>query len=76
MKKLLVILSVLVLAACNKAPTATSTTFTPAFVVDYNKCGTDPVISGNSVTFGAGTNLPTVDAGVHQRVFASSSSVC
>ena len=62
MKKLLVILSVLVLAACNKAPapTATSNTFTPTFVVDYNKCGTDPVISGNSVTFGEGS---TCEAG-------------
>jgi hypothetical protein len=63
MKKLLVILSVLVLAACSKtttAPTATSNTFTPSFVVDYNKCGTDPVISGNSVTFGEGS---TCEAG-------------
>jgi len=59
MKKLLVILTVLVLAACSKtstAPTATSTIFTPAFVVDYNGCGTDPVVSGNSVTFGVNAN--------------------
>jgi uncharacterized lipoprotein YajG len=56
MKKLLVILSVLLfVAGCNKT-TATSNTFTPAFVVDYNKCGVDPVISGNSVTFGEGSD--------------------
>lgn len=77
MKKLLVILTVLVLAACSKtttAPTATSTTFTPSFVVDYNKCGTDPVISGNSVTFGEGT---TCEAGrlVSQQGYVNISQV-
>ena len=54
MKKLLVILSVLLfVAGCTKQ--ATSTSFTPSFVVDYNGCGTDPVVSGNSVTFGSGS---------------------
>ena len=33
----------------------TASTFTPSFVVDYAKCGTNPVISGASVTFGSGT---------------------
>ena len=57
MKKILVILSLLVLSACTKiseAPKATA----PAFVLDYTaNCtsGGAPTISGNSVTFGSGT---------------------
>ena len=59
MKKLLVILSLLVLSACTKtteAPKATSSA--PAFVLDYSaNCtsGGAPTISGNAVTFGADT---------------------
>ena len=30
-------------------------TYTPNFVLDYQKCGTNPVIAGNSVTFGTGS---------------------
>jgi hypothetical protein len=60
MKRLLVILSLFALAACTKttseAPRATVAT--PAFTLDYSaNCtpGGAPVISGNSVTFGSGT---------------------
>jgi len=60
MKKLLVILSLVALAACTKttseAPKASSVT--PTFVLDYSaNCtsGGAPTISGNSVTFGSGT---------------------
>jgi hypothetical protein len=60
MKKLLVILSLVALAACTKttseAPKASSVT--PSFVLDYSaNCtsGGAPTISGNSVTFGSGT---------------------
>jgi hypothetical protein len=60
MKKLLVILSLVALAACTKttseAPKASSVT--PSFVLDYSaNCtsGGVPTISGNSVTFGSGT---------------------
>ena len=60
MKKLLVILSVLLFVTGCSKQTATSNIFTPTFAVDYNKCGTDPVVSGNSVTFGAGS---TCEAG-------------
>lgn len=34
---------------------AQAATYTPSFVVDYQKCGTDPTISGSSVTFGTGS---------------------
>jgi hypothetical protein len=57
MKKLLVILAVLALAACTKTTTAPSAS-TPAFVLDYSASCTSggaPTISGNAVTFGAGT---------------------
>jgi len=30
-------------------------TFTPAFTVDYQTCGTNPTVSGSAVTFGSGT---------------------
>ena len=60
MKRLLVILSVLLFVTGCSKQTATSNIFTPTFTVDYNKCGTDPVVSGNSVTFGAGS---TCEAG-------------
>ena len=60
MKKLLVILSLVALAACTKttseAPKASAVT--PAFVLDYSaNCtsGGAPTISGNAVTFGSGT---------------------
>jgi hypothetical protein len=60
MKKLLVILSLVALAACTKttseAPKAGAVT--PSFVLDYTaNCtpGGAPVISGNSVVFGADT---------------------
>ena len=57
MKRLLVILAVLALAACTKTTTA-PTASTPAFVLDYTaNCtsGGAPTISGNAVTFGSGT---------------------
>jgi hypothetical protein len=59
MKKLVVILSLLVLSACTKtteAPKAISSA--PSFVLDYSANCTDkgaPTISGNSITFGSGT---------------------
>ena len=58
MKKLLVILAVLALAACTKTTSQAPTASTPAFVLDYTaNCtsGGTPTISGNSVTFGSGT---------------------
>jgi len=57
MKKLLVILAVLALAACTKTTTTPSAS-APAFVLDYSASCTSggaPTISGNAVTFGAGT---------------------
>jgi hypothetical protein len=59
MKKLLVILSLVLLTACTKtieAPKAVSAT--PSFVLDYSASCTQggaPTISGNAVTFGSGT---------------------
>jgi len=60
MKKLLVILSLVALAACTKttseAPKASAVT--PSFVLDYTaNCtsGGAPTISGNAVSFGSGT---------------------
>ena len=59
MKKLLVILAVLILSACTKTTTAPkATTITPSFVLDYStNCtpGGAPTISGNSISFGSGT---------------------
>jgi hypothetical protein len=58
MKKLLVILAVLALAACTKTTSQAPTASTPAFVLDYTaNCtsGGAPTISGNAVTFGSGT---------------------
>ena len=59
MKKLLVILAVLVLSACTKTATAPKTTASaPSFVLDYTaNCtsGGAPTISGNSISFGSGT---------------------
>jgi len=57
MKRLLVILAVLALAACTKTTTAPSAS-TPAFMLDYTaNCtsGGAPTISGDAVTFGSGT---------------------
>lgn len=59
MKKLLVILSILALTACNKPPEVTNpSALAPSFVLDYSANCTGngaPIISGNSVTFGSGT---------------------
>jgi len=60
MKKLLVILSLVALAACTKTTSEAPKTsaVTPSFVLDYTaNCtsGGAPTISGNSVTFGSGT---------------------
>jgi hypothetical protein len=60
MKKLLVILSLVALAACTKTTSEAPKTsaITPSFVLDYSaNCtsGGAPTISGNSVTFGSGT---------------------
>ena len=59
MKHLLAIVFVALLAACQPNSTAVKATqqntYTPSFVLDYQKCGTDPVISGSAVTFGTGS---------------------
>ena len=59
MKKLLAVAFVLLLTACQPNTTAVKATqqntYTPSFVVDYQKCGTDPSISGSAVTFGTGS---------------------
>ena len=59
MKKLLVILSLLVLSACTKTTEALkAVSSAPSFVLDYSANCTDkgaPTISGNSITFGSGT---------------------
>lgn len=49
MKKLFAILALSITAATQAA------TYTPSFTVDYQTCGNKPVVSGNSVAFGAGT---------------------
>ena len=61
MKKLLLILSLLILSGCQPAKqatltSATTTTFKPTFEADYNNCGNMPVTSVNSVTFGSGSD--------------------
>lgn len=60
MKKLLVILSLVALAACTKTTTEASKSVSsaPSFILDYSAnctAGSAPIISGNSVTFGSGT---------------------
>jgi len=58
MKKLLVLLSVLLLAACSKATAPKVASATPSFVLDYSASCTSggaPTINGNSITFGSGT---------------------
>ena len=58
MKKLLIILSLLVLSACTKTESPAATSLAPSFVLDYTaNCtsGGAPTISGNSITFGSGT---------------------
>lgn len=68
MKKLFAIL------ALGIAAVAQAATYTPAFTVDYQTCGNKPVVSGNSVTFGAGT---TCNAGrvVSQQAYKNISKI-
>jgi len=68
MKKLLATLALGIAAATQAA------TYTPAFTVDYQTCGNKPVVSGNAVTFGAGT---TCNAGrvVSQQAYKNISKI-